>query len=267
MKKYVITIWDNPEFACEIAYVSAKRSNLKVILIDADVLNPTVDLYLNIKKFSDKVEERKTGLELAIDSINRNFISYELIESVSCKRRELQNLSILTGNYQISNYEYYSRDSFVELIKKCSENYDLTFVIANKFIYDSYTVTSLAISDFNIIPLHAYLPTVREFNNYLAFLSDKQGIDLEKTKFVEFSYSSHNHISASMINVMTGNNAWGTVGFSKKRIRLRKSKLPYSRVMEKRIELDYLSILSRLDIGIKKTFKESIEHIGRRMFK
>lgn len=258
MKRYVITVWDNPEFACEIAYIAAKRSCLNVLLIDADLLNPTVDLYLNVKRFSDKVENKKTGLELAIDSINHNFISFDLIESICCKRRELPNLSVLTGNYVLDNYEYFSRNSFVELIKKCSENYDLTFIIANKFIYDAYTVTSLAISDYNILPLHAYLPTIREFNNYLTFLSDKQGIELDKTKFVAFSYTAQNHISNSMINVMSEGNSWGSVGFSKKRIRLRKSRVPYVRVMEKNVERDYVSILSQLDIEIKKNFREKI---------
>lgn len=255
MKKYVITVWDNPEFACEIAYVAAKCSNLKVLLIDADLLNPTVDLFLNVKRFSDRVEDKKTGLELAIDAINHNFISYEILESICCKRRELSNLSILTGNYSINNYEYFSRNSFVELIKICSENYDLTFIIANKFIYDDYTITSLAISDYNILPLHSYLPTIREFNCYLAFLYEKQGIELDKTKFVAFSYTAQNHISNEMLNVMSGNNLWGSVGFSKKRIRLRKSKLPYSKVMEKSIVKNYVDIISHLDINFNKPLR------------
>lgn len=258
MKRYVLTIWDNPEFACEIAYVAAKNTNLRILLIDADLLNPTVDLFLNVKRFSDRVEDKKTGLELAIDSINHNFLSYEMIESICCKRRELPNLSILTGNYSLANYEYFSTTSFIELIKVCSENYDLTFIIANKFIYDAYTITSLAISDYNILPLHAYLPTIREFNNYLTFLSDKQGIEIDKTKFIAFSYTAQNHVSNAMLNVMSEGNLWGSVGFSRKRIRLRKSKIPYSRLMEKPIIKDYISILSHLDIDMKKSLRYRI---------
>lgn len=255
MRRYVITIWDNPEFACEISYVAAKRSNMKVLLIDADLLNPTVDLFLKIKRFSDKIENKKTGLELALDSINYNILSYELLESICCKRRELNNLSILTGNYSLNNYEYFSM-SFIDLIKKCTENYDLTFIIANKFIYDAYTIASLSISDFNILPLHAYLPTIREFNNYLSFLQEKQCIPMEKTKFVAFSYTPQNHISCPMLKTMSEGNFWGSVGFSRKRIRLRKSRVPYVRIMEKKIESDYVSILSYLDIDLRKTFKE-----------
>lgn len=258
MKKYVITIWDNPEFACEIAYVAAKKSNLKILLIDADLLNPTVDLFLNVKRYSDKIENKKTGLELSLDAINRNFLSYEIIESICCKRKELPNLSVMTGSYSIDNYEYFSRDSFKELIKICSENYDLTFIIANKFIYDAYTITSLAISCYNILPLHAYLPTIREFNNYLTFLYEKQGIEKEKTKFVAFSYTPQNHVSNSIINVMTEGNSWGTVGFSRNRIRLRKSKIPYSRLMEKSIVKDYVSVLSHLDIDIERSLRNKL---------
>ena len=60
--------------------------------------------------------------------------------------------------------------------------------MVNRSIYDSFTLISLAKSDLNLIAVKADVDKLREFNNYIAFLKDKQHIPIEKTRFIAYEY-------------------------------------------------------------------------------
>jgi len=251
-KKLVLTVWDNAEFGCELAYVVAKLTCFNVLLIDLDLLSPKADLYLNIRKYPDRIINESildssgfnsSGLNIVMDSIEKNFITPELLLKASLRRRELKNLYILTGNYNLENYEYYSNDSLVKLIEKCYQQFDIVILLVDRSIYDSYTVISLAKSDYNIVPVRADIDVVREFNNYLVFLKDKQKIPLEKTKFVAYEYNPAYNLDLGALKEITEKNLIGYVSYSTKRARYRNLKIPYVRQMERNIIQDYIKIL------------------------
>lgn len=50
-RNLILTIWDNIEFACELAYIASKMTQLNIMLADLDLLSPGADLLLNIKKY------------------------------------------------------------------------------------------------------------------------------------------------------------------------------------------------------------------------
>lgn len=70
--RMVITVWDNAEFGCEMAYVIARKTGLRVMLIDIDLLSPKADLFLNLKKFPDRIMVEgllnRSGLNIVMDS-------------------------------------------------------------------------------------------------------------------------------------------------------------------------------------------------------
>jgi cellulose biosynthesis protein BcsQ len=254
-KRLVLTIWNNAEFACELAYVLSKHTSLNVLLADLDLLAPKADLYLNVKKYPERITVEgmpgSTGLNMVMDIIERGSISAELISGASVKRNELRNLFVLTGNYKLDNYEYYSDDNLIKFIDKAYQGFDITILAVNKSIYDSFTVISLARADYNIIPLRADIDNIREYNSYLVFLKEKQNVPLEKSKFVAFEYDSSVNLSAAVLNEVTGHNYLGSVRYSKRRARYRNLKVPYAKRIEKPILYDYMDIMSKLNISRK----------------
>lgn len=251
-KKLVLTIWDNAEFGCEFAYTAAKLSGYSVMLIDLDLLSPKADLFLNIRKYSGKVTSSNffgdSGLNIVMESIDKNYLTTELLTEASLKRNGLDNLFVLTGNYKVENYEYYSDESVLKLMDKAYGSFDITVLLVNRSIYDSFTVLSLSKSDMNIIALHGDVDKLREFNSHISFLKDKQQIPMEKTKFVAYEYLKPFNISLSEIGEATGNNLIGSISYSRKRAVYRNLKAAYAGRMEKNIIREYGSILAYFNI-------------------
>ena len=264
-KKLVLTVWDNAEFGCELAYIAAKLTGFKIMLIDLNLLAPAADLHLNIKKFPDGVVNEgifsKSGLNTAMDCIAKGCLTAETLEEAAVKRGEVKNLFILTGNYKLDNYEYYSDGSLVKLIEKSYQSFDITILLVNRSIYDSYTVISLLKSDFNIIPVRADVDRMREFNNYLVFLREKQQIPLNKTKFVAFEFEQDINLSERMLKGITEHNYLGSIRYSRRRSKYRNMKIPYARRMEKEVVKEYAQILSWFNIVPKVPLMERIREL------
>ena len=269
-RKLVLTVWDNYEFGCELAYLAAKISGYNVLLIDLDLLAPKADLCLNIKKYPDRFINEggllKSGLDLAIEAADKNYLSPDLIAEASIKRKGLKNLYVLTGNYKLENYEYYNDASIIKLVDKAYMGFDLTILLVNKSIYDSYTVISMSKSDYVIAAIEADLGRVREFNNYIAFLKDKQQIPMDKTKFVAFEYNPQASLSLNVIKEATQNNLLGKIPYSRKRHAYRNMKGAYAARMEKEIAVEYKHILRVFSILPETGIMERLSNWAGKFF-
>lgn len=263
-RRAILTVWGNGEFASELAYVISKVTNLNVLLADLDLLSPDIDIYLNIKKYVDRITKERilneSGINIVLDSIEKGSFTREELLRSSIKRKELKNLYILTGNYRLENYEYYSNDGMVKFIEKAGQLFDIVILTVNKSIYDSFTVLCLLKSHLNIVPLSANIDRLREFNNYVVFLEEKQQIPLDKTKFVAFDYHPQWNLDRVALKEITQDNYLGKIGHCAKREKYRNLDISYAKRMEPSIVKDYISILQKLQIlkkgvnikGIKK---------------
>ncbi len=269
-KKLVLTVWDNFEFGCELAYQAARASGYNVLLIDLDLLAPKADLCLNLKKypgrFINEGELLKSGLDIVIDAAEKNFLSPDLIAEASLKRKDMKNLYVLTGNYKMENYEYYNDESLIKLIEKAYIGFDLTILLVNKSIYDSFTVIALAKSEYNLAAINADLDKVREINNYLAFLKEKQHIPLDKTKFIAFEYDSASNLSLNVFREATQKNLIGRISYSRKRRAHRNLKAAYAAKMEKNILCEYTRILRYFHITEEASFFRKLSEWARGLF-
>lgn len=261
-KKLVLTVWDNPEFGCEMGYIIARLTDLEVFLADLDLMAPSADLHLNVPKYPGNVVRDsmlpKSGLDIVMDSIDKNALTADILAEAAARRKELKNLHILTGNYSMENYEYFKDDSLIKLIDKAYQSFDVTILLVNKSIYDSYTLISLVKSDYNIAALQADTGKLREFNRYLLFLKDKQGIPVDKTKFVAFEHNFSFQLGDKLMAEITGQNYLGAIGCSDKRVRYRNLKTPFARHMEDRILKGYTHILAQFNIVPKAALFQKI---------
>ncbi len=264
-KKLILTVWANPYFGCELAYLAAKSSEFSVLLIDLDLLAPTADLLLNVPKHPENIRRDNkldnSSLDIVMDSIDKNYLTSDIICEASVKRKELKNLYVVTGNYNLNNYEYYSDRNLVKFLDKAYQYFDITILLVNKSIYDSFTVISLLKSDYNIIPIRSDIDRLREFNSYVGFLKEKQHIPEGKNKFVMYGYDS-NSLDRKLTNQVTGGSCIGCIHKSEKREKSRNLKTPYVRRIEKNILNEYIEILSYFNIIPKYTFFRKLkEHL------
>lgn len=264
-KKLIVTIWDNAEFGCEFAYIAAKLSGYNVLLLDLDLLAPKADMILNVEKYCDRYLAEGKGSLSVFDSImsamGSNCFSSELLYEISRRKADVSNLYIVTGSYELSNYEYFSDENLNRLIDAAYRNFDLTVILANRSIYDSFTALSLLKSDYNIAAIKAEPVLLREFNNYAVFLKDKQDIPIEKLKFVFFEYDRSLHLSPQHLLEITQGNMIGTVGCSRRRVKYRNMRNTYARRMEPQIVYDYKQLLSYFKIVPKANVFERLRDI------
>ncbi len=267
-RRLVLTVWDNTEFACELAYIAAKTTGLNVLLADMDLLAPKADLFLNVSKFSPARYRgiyRSSGINVVMDEASKNTFVPESIKSACVKRREIQNLYILTGSYSLEDYEYYEDSYFVKLIEYAYRVFDLVILAVNKSIYDSFTVIALKKSDYNIIAVNADMDKIREFNRYLVFLENKQNIPIKKSLFVAYEYNPLLNLEKYAISESTGGCFIGRVSFDKARSKCRNLKIPYVRRMSREVYREYLDILRYFNIlpkpGPLKVMKGALQNL------
>jgi len=261
IRKKVITIWDNAEFGCELAYMAAKHTKGEVMLIDLDLFAPKADLFLNVKKYPGKTVQGGlydySGLDIVMNAIGKGVLSPELLQQAAVRRKELSNLHILTGSYRLDNYEYFSEDSVIRLIEKSYRIYDITILLVNRWIYDAFTLSALLKSDINIAAVRGDIDVLREFNTYIAFLKDKQKLPVENTRFVLFEYDKEMGLGINEVNEATGGCLIGKIPPSRRRAMYRNLKGAYVSRMEKEMEKEYVRLLEKLElIPVPGTFQK-----------
>ncbi len=251
--KLVITVWDNAEFGCELAYTAAKHSKGEVLLADLDLLSPKADLILNLKKYPSNSRSKGifgySCLDMVMDAIGKGMLTTELLKQTTIVGKTLKNLHIITGNYRLENYEYYSESSVSQLIDKCYRSFDITILLVNRSIYDAFTLAALLKSDLNIAAIPGDISSLREFNTYIAFLKEKQQLPLERTKFVLFEYDNVLSIPISEARAATQGNLIGKVSASRKRAMYRNLNGVYAERMENAIEGEYIQLFA--EVGLR----------------
>lgn len=251
-RRLVITVWDNAEFGCELAYTAAKHTQGEVLLADLDLLAPKADLFLNLKKYPSKSIQSgifgHSGLDIVMDAIGKGSLTTELLQQATIVRRDLKNLHVITGNYRLENYEYYSEDSVAKLIDKCYRSFDITILLVNRSIYDAFTLTALLRSDINIAAVRGDIDSLREFNTYISFLKEKQNLPPETTQFVLFEYDKAASMSISEAKEATRDNLLGKVSLSRRRTLYRNLKGAYAKRMEKEIVNEYVQLFVKMGL-------------------
>ncbi len=249
-RKLVITVWDNAEFGCELAYMAAKHTKSEVLLADLDLLAPKADLFLNLRKFPAKISQGdlcgRSGLDLVMDALEKGMLEEEQMQQAVVQRKDLKNLHVLTGNYRLESYEYFNEECVPKLIEKCYRRFDITILLVNRSIYDAFTLAALLKSDINIAALRGDVDQLREFNSYTGFLMEKQHLCVHRTQFVLFEYDKNTSIDPGEVREAVQGNLLGKISYSRRRLLHRNLNGAYAVRMEKEIEQEYVQLLIRM---------------------
>lgn len=250
-----INIWGNYQLGCEIGYLMAKHLNLKVLIIDSNRIAPNLDMYFSIDKFTKgfEINEDKginTGLNIAIDGIRKKVLTKELFYNIAKSHKKLKNLNFLTGSYNLNNYEYFDLGSYSELLVASKDYYDVVITLSNDSIYDLYTSVSLIKSDINLITVDAQTDYIRNINNQLLFLQEKQGINQDKNYIIPYEYMPSSDLDLDMVSDISVCGTLPHIPFNKERRSMRSSKKVFVENMRKKEENQYLRIIKKLGYAL-----------------
>jgi len=249
---YMLTIFDEPQFAAELALSLSKSfGHKKIAVLDSDRFNPSLDIYLNANShiksvFTHLDFRRATGLNLLIDANKKHVLTKNYVDHLSIKVNGYKNLSYFSGSYLIEDYEYYKLEDYKKIINFLKMHYDILIVCANKFIYDAFTCQSLISSDFNLISLRGNMPDVNEKRKYIQFLVNKQKIELKKNKYFLFDYSHKNHIKEKLVKELVNGHYIGQIPYSQFRNKGVYRNYYLTKHFKRRNMMPYIKLFNRL---------------------
>lgn len=247
----IICVWDNNQFAVELSYVLARQKK-KVLLIDVDLLSPGIDLLVelrdNVRKSSRSLLGDNSFSDL-MEEYAKKRLNIETIKMFA-QKTQLETLACLCGNYRMEDYEYYSTEGLVEIIKTASMGFDFVIISCGKFIYDEFTCVALICADKIFIPINANGMQFREFNRYINFLAGRKQLEREKILFVGYDYHPNEDLSQGTCDELCGGSFIGIVSYSQKRRMMQGTRKPYISVMETKIEKQYLKIIKKAELSI-----------------
>lgn len=183
----IVLVMGNPEVACKLAKLYSKYSKEGVLIIDGNLLTPTLESYFNFTSTSTRIKSHLTGIDnsginIALDSLSKG---YDLEENMNLiTRHGGKNLRVMLGNYNIYNYEHYDIKQIKMLLLKLQKIFGTIILSVGDNPYDSVTMLGLHMSKVNLITCKRNHPELRFKFNLLKVLKTKQGISVRKNLIV-----------------------------------------------------------------------------------
>lgn len=260
-ERKMITVWDNPEFAAELAYFAAECIKGEVLLADFNLLDAQIDIHLGTKMHcaKSKVGLPLSGIDVLMESLYKGYLTKESILEACIRTGAKNNLYLVTGNYNINNYEYFSNECLSKFLDKCLKYFDEVIINVNKCIYDSYTLLCLMSSDLNIYAGGTDIASLRTVNSQIAFLEDKQKIKGDKYKMVSWCESPEGMLPEPLLKELTERRFIGRISENKRRNTLRNEKKCFANGASKTTKKEYIDLLKKLGVLNRKfSFKGGV---------
>lgn len=241
----LVTVWDQPEFASELAVHIAKKTKKKVLLIDLDRLNPCIDFYCGS---SAKVKEGWVKELIGIQKIYTENGSGDDYDALCVSHRDVVNLKVLYGALDLKQFEYYTNEALLDALTYYKKRYDLIIANVNGFIYDAYTCLALITSDLNLLPVDGSLNAIRHCQRSMRLLEEKQKLDLDKCSYILFDYYAKDNQGMKLLSEIIRGRIIGEIEKCKKRDDYRNLKRSYAKHMSSKIQKSYDHLLKVLNV-------------------
>ncbi len=209
----LVTVWDHAEFAVTLATRLA-GSGYRTLLIDADLLNPRIDLILGLPEWPGTAassrnkqvgptEQAKPGLESALTAMMQKSLESgrfcDLFQKTS-----VPDLFALAGPFPLLHYDYHDGNALMSVFQTARMHADVIVVCCSRFIHDTFACLSLLSADLGLIPVHAESGPIREFNRYLEFLAGHFSFDRKKFRFIAMDHNPSHHMSLGLMDELCG---------------------------------------------------------------
>jgi MinD-like ATPase involved in chromosome partitioning or flagellar assembly len=203
MKKGLITVMGSSEIASAIAKSISKHTNTKVLVIDGDLMKPSMDQVFRINNLQTSIKSHMTGMDntginIALDTMVKGFDLGQGLNAYT--KYGGRNIRVMLGNYNLYNYEHYDEKQVKLLLSRLHSYFHTIILNIGDNPYDSLTMLGLHMSSINLIACQKSIADIRFKYSLLEVLSVKQGIPQGKNLIMTFDDTSQvKKVSSSVI--------------------------------------------------------------------
>ncbi len=241
----LLCVWDGAEFGCELAAVMAKTQ--RVLVIDADLLNPRADLLLGLRK-RDSIPDIKrlsAGLDQVLAQEQRGHLDITLLNQLIQPTR-INGVDLLNSSHGLDHYEFYDLDSMYQVIRLARLICDRVIILCSKFIYDAFTCLCLQEATRVLVPLAADGGAFRERRRSIEYLAERQQLDIAKLNFAAFCYDEQADLSRGTLDELSGGRLIGCISECNQRRRMKSGAKLYAGNLAPNNQREYLALINKL---------------------
>lgn len=253
VKKSVISVVGNAEFACEVAYCAAKQIAIRVLLADLDWFSHKVPYIMEVEQTFNKMDNdreqiRKFLYEAGNHSCEStcNIIS-NITKMISC----IENLTITCIPSIKSCKSQPAEGRLSKLIEMFRNDFDLIILSLPGIFTGNGIVEVILNSDVCIIPVRQDLISLMDFFAFIRILNSGHKAAIEKIYTVTYE----NEVALSDYQKMVSGNKTvckyaGDIPYKKERGQHRDNGLFYARRFYKDIHKDYKKIFEKVGLYV-----------------
>lgn len=257
-KKLILAVIGNVEFATDIAYIVAKLTAFRVLLVNLD-FNLDPGGFLDLSKKMNKAfysGDEEVGLKPFLEfSKDYSYIPYETFERAAFLRNDTKSLHMIGECPCYENAENFKTLDVELFLEWAYKYYDLTVVLVNQSPFDTYAVEVSGKADYLIIPFKASPDKLNETKRYIEFMKSKHLISGERYKAVAFDYKRGTHMPENSIKQMLQSYI-GSVEYVQQREELNSLGEVFCTFATKGFSDDYGRLLSDFNIILEKKYKK-----------
>jgi len=243
----LICIWEGAEFGCELAAILGE--NGRVLVIDADLLNPQADLLLGQQNDCHSREELSmTGLDLAISRQQRGDLDITSFNQLIQTTR-VNNVHALMTRTGLEHYEHFDMDSLFQILRLSRLTHDWVIILCSRFIFDAFTCLSMQAASIILIPLAGDCASFRERKRSIEYLAARQQIDLKKVSFAAFAYDISTDLSPGTLDELSSGKLAGCISEVRRRRTMKSGALPYAANIDRINRHEYRNLIRKLHLN------------------
>lgn len=237
--------------AYEMAAALAEFPDRQVLLMDLDRFAPSADLYAGVKPFVNQpydffTKVSATGLNILLDCGKKGQVHREAFLKCSQTVKGFSNLHVLTGVYQLGDYEYYKSEDLASLVDLAAGYYDVIVLKTNCYPYDGFTLMAMAKSDYILTGLKPSVEEVRAHKQLTDLLWEKQNISRERQGWVAFESGQADALERRFLTSLNEEGFIGWVPELEARLRCERTGSSYLKQSRERLEEIYQPMIARI---------------------
>ncbi len=255
-RRLVLSVWDNPEFACELAYMANKLAGLRVLIITPDEHRHAVVPRLGLSN-ADLKGKFYDITELGFDDAG-------FFETLTEVEKDLYLLCLPSDKFQAEMQRQLAESA----INYAYRHFDITVAALRRCLCTARDIFLFRKSDFVIIADTADLNTLLEWSGEIRLLKAVCGLQPEKIKFVAYEYKKDINLSAGFFKNFFGQDCCiGCVSYSRDREICRNSGTVFAKSLVHKYPDEYREILSCFGIFPRPGFRARIaEWLKKQLF-
>lgn len=238
--------------AYELGAMFSLQTDCHVLVIDLDRLTPTADLYTGVKAILEGQYEffnraTATGLNVLLDCAKKGNLQKEVFSKCTQTVKGYEQLHVLSGVYQLADYEYYRAEDIKMIVERASGYYDVILMRTNGFIYDGFTLMAQKLADLIITGLEPDIAMVRAYRQTVHLLKEKQGIPLSAQYWVLAEMRKASAIEIAFYENLAGSNCMGRIPYFLERQRCTATGEYYLSRYEHQLIADYRGLMQAIE--------------------